>query len=316
MGVRLVATGFSRLVTDRIRVGTRRSALARAQTEWVLARLSRVAPETRFEATPIDTSGDRNRTPGTSPDFTDTIDRAVLRGDVDLAVHSAKDLPGVLDRRFEILACPRRADPRDCLVVADRLRGRELPRGSRVGSSSLRRRAQLLRWRPDLKVVEIRGNVDTRIGLVRSGRLDAVVLALAGVARLGRRTEIDRVLPASRFLPAPAQGALAVLGRRADEALRTLVGPLDHPMTHSCVVAERSFASVLGGDCNLPLGALATSKIRHLSLAGEILTPDGTRSLCEEREGAVASADRLGTALGRAMLDHGALSFVSGAPGG
>lgn len=301
-------------MTERIRVGTRRSALARAQTELVLARFRRIAPGTTFEAAPVDTSGDRDRTPGISPDFTDSIDRALLLGEVDLAVHSAKDLPVALDPRFEILACPRRADPRDCLILAGSRRDRELPRGARVGSSSLRRRAQLLRWRPDLRVEEVRGNVDTRIGLVRSGRVDAVILAVAGVSRLGRRSEIGRTLPSSRFLPAPAQGALAVVGRKGDVALGAIVRRLDHPGTHSCVAAERSFAAALGGDCNVPLGALATTRERILSLRGELLTPDGSRSLREQREGAVSSAERVGAALGRTMLDHGARELVPGRP--
>ncbi|HXQ78900.1 MAG TPA: hydroxymethylbilane synthase, partial [Thermoplasmata archaeon] len=173
-------------MTERFRVGTRRSRLARAQTDWVLTRLARAAPGVRFEPIPVDTSGDRDRSVGSSPDFTDTIDRALLRGEVDLAVHSAKDLPVELDRRFELLACPRRADPRDCLVVAPPHRAARLPRGARVGSSSLRRRAQLLRWRSDLNVVEIRGNVDTRIDLVQSGAIDAAILAVAGISRLER----------------------------------------------------------------------------------------------------------------------------------
>ena len=297
-------------MTERIRVGTRRSALARAQTDLVLARLARLDPNTRFEATHVDTSGDRDRTLGTSPDFTDTIDRALLRGEVDLAVHSAKDLPAMLDRRFEILACPRRGDPRDCLVVARHLSARELPRGARVGSSSLRRRAQLLRWRPDLRVVEIRGNVDTRIDLVRAGRLDAVILAVAGVSRLGRASEVGRILPSSTFLPAPAQGALAVVGARGDAALRALVHRLDHPATHSCVIAERSFAAALGGDCHVPLGALATLRAGRLSLSGELLTPDGSKSLREVRVAAESAAHRLGSALGKTMIDHGALGLA------
>ena len=186
-------------VTVRLRVGTRRSRLARAQTESILRRLGRLAPEMRFEAVSVDTSGDRDRSTGRSPDFTDTIDRALLRGEVDLAVHSAKDLPVELDRRFEFLACPRRADPRDCLVVDRGGRTQGLPRGARVGSSSLRRRDQLLRWRPDLLVVEIRGT--SILGSVSSvrRRSTAAILAVAGISRLRRSAEIERILPPSRF---------------------------------------------------------------------------------------------------------------------
>lgn len=297
-------------MTDPIRVGTRRSALARIQTDWVVRRLARVAPHLLFEARPVDTSGDRNRAVGSSPDFTDTIDRALLRGEVDIAVHSAKDLPAELDSRFELLACPRRADPRDCLVVSEGIRGRALPRGAQIGSSSLRRRAQLLRWRPDLRVVEVRGNVDTRIGLVRTGQVEAVALAVAGVSRLGRREEIDRILPSSTFLPAPAQGALAVVGRSGDRRVRALVRRIDHPATRACVLAERAFSAALGGDCNLPLGTLATVRGSSLSLTGEVLTPDGRLCLRGTMAGPSSSPERVGTKLGREMRDRGALGLM------
>ncbi|MGA8091333.1 MAG: hydroxymethylbilane synthase [Thermoplasmata archaeon] len=298
-------------MTERFRVGTRRSRLARVQTAWVLARLARAAPGVRFEPVPVDTSGDRDRSAGSSPDFTDTIDRALLRGDVDLAVHSAKDLPVELDRSLDILACPRRADPRDCLVVAPEHRVSPLPQGARVGSSSLRRRAQLLRWRPDLCVVEVRGNVDTRIGLVRSGAVDAAVLAVAGLSRLGRTGEMGRILPPATFLPAPAQGALAVVVRKGDSPLASVVRRIDHSATHVCVTAERTFAAALGGDCRLPLGALATVRERTVSLVGEVLTPDGRRSLRRHRRGPASDADGIGSRLGSAMLDQGALDLMS-----
>lgn len=298
-------------MTERFRVGTRRSRLARAQTDWVLARLARAVPGMRFEPVPVDTSGDRNRSLGGSPDFTDTIDRALLRGEVDLAVHSAKDLPVELDRTFDLVACPRRADPRDCLVVAPGDRAASLPRGARVGSSSLRRRAQLLRWRPDLDVVEIRGNVDTRIGLVRSGAVDAAVLAVAGLSRLGRSAEVGRILPSTTFLPAPAQGALAVVVRAGDSSLAATVRRIDHAATHACVRAERSFAAALGGDCRVPLGALATARGRAVSLVGEVLTPDGRTSLRRGRRGSTSDAEGLGSRLGTEMLDGGALELIS-----
>jgi hydroxymethylbilane synthase len=301
-------------VTERYRVGTRRSPLARAQTEQVLARLTARVPECRFEPAPIDTGGDRERSIGSSPDFTDEIDRALLGGEIDLAVHSAKDLPAELDRRFELSACLRRADPRDGLLLAYRGPGQggdALPRGARVGSSSPRRRAQLLRWRPDLDVVEIRGNVGTRIDRLRSGRLDAIVLAVAGLLRLGRADEIDTILPPARFLPAPAQGALAVVTRRDDVALGALVRQIDHSATRACVIAERSFAAALGSDCRLPLGALATSDRDHISLTGEVLTPDGRKSLRLRREGRASRARDLGIRLGTHARDRGALDLVA-----
>ncbi|MGA8542722.1 MAG: hydroxymethylbilane synthase [Thermoplasmata archaeon] len=300
-------------MTERVRVGTRRSPLARAQTDAVVARLGRLAPSWKFEVVAVETSGDRDRSLGGSPDFTDAIDRALLRGEVDLAVHSAKDLPADLDRGLELVACPRRADARDCLILGRGDGATGLVRGARVGSSSLRRRAQLLRWRPDLTVVEIRGNVDSRIGLVRSDALDAAILAVAGVSRLGRASEISQVLPASAFLPAPAQGALAIVDRAGDAALSSVIRRSDHPPTHACVRAERAFSRSLGGDCNVPLGGLATVRGTAISIVGEILTPDGRTRLRGRSSGPVLRPEAVGDRLGKDMLDRGA-SELLGAP--
>ncbi len=298
-------------MTEKLRVGTRRSRLARAQTEWVVSRLSRRAGEVAFEPVPLDTSGDRDQSVGSAADFTDAIDRALLRGEVDLAVHSAKDLPVELDHRFALVACPRRADPRDCLVVQPQFRAGRLPRGARVGSSSLRRRAQILRWRADLDVVELRGNVDTRLGLVHSGAIDAAVLASAGVSRLGQTKEVDRLLPTARFLPAPAQGALAVVARSGDSRVAMVARPLDHQATRSAVLAERAFAARLGGDCRLALGALATCRGKSVSLVGEVLSPDGRRSLRVRRSGPASRAEELGRSAGAVLLERDAPGLLS-----
>jgi hydroxymethylbilane synthase len=299
-------------VTARFRVGTRRSALARRQTDLVVRRLAKLAPGSRFETAAMETSGDRDRRPGSSPDFTDALDRAVLLGEVDLAVHSAKDLPVTLAPGLSLRACPPRADPRDCLVGPFRPRGRPLPRGARVGSSSPRRRAQLLRWRPDLRVVEVRGNVDTRIELVRTGSVEAVVLALAGLARLGRSGEAARLLPISGFLPAPAQGALAVVGRADDRRLDRVLEHLDHAPTRAAVTAERALAGALGADCRLPLGALATCRGSRLSLTAEALSLDGRKSLRARGSGAVRAAEEVGARLGRSMRERGAAELLAG----
>ncbi|MGA7924220.1 MAG: hydroxymethylbilane synthase [Thermoplasmata archaeon] len=300
-------------MTERVRVATRRSRLARVQTELILTRLTRAEPTWSFVPVPIDTSGDRDTSPGDSPDFTDAIDHALREGEVDLAVHSAKDLPAELDAAFELVACPRRADPRDCLVVAPDTIAYPLPHGARVGSSSLRRRAQLLRWRPDLDVVDIRGNVDTRIGLLGERGLDAVILAVAGIHRLRRAKEITRILPTSTFLPAPAQGALAVLARADDTPVVSAVRRINHPATFQCISAERSFAAALGGDCRVPLGALATHSMRTVSLVGEVLNPAGQRHLRRRRVGPASEGKNLGSNLGKDMLKEGALELL-GAP--
>jgi len=162
--------------------------------------------------------------------------------------------------------------------------------------------------------VEVRGNVGTRIGLVRSGSLDAAVLAVAGIARLGRSDEIDRILPSAKFVPAPAQGALAVVARADDPTLPALARQIDHPPTRACVTAERTLAAALGGDCQIPLGALATLQGRELSLVGEVLTPDGRSQLRRRRRGRPAEAATLGSRLGRELIDRGALDLLASRP--
>ena len=295
-------------MTPPLRVGTRRSLLARAQTGLVLAQLARLDPALRFEEVPVETSGDRDRSPGGSPDFTDAIDRALLRGSIDLAIHSAKDLPVRLDPRFDWVASPRREDPRDCLVI----RGgrRVLSRSARVGSSSLRRRAQLLRWRPDVKVVELRGNVDRRLAQLKGGDLDATILARAGLLRLGRVREASSPLPLTDFLPAPAQGALAVLARAGESPLGPAGERLDHAPTRAAVAAERAFAGALGGNCNLPVAALGRVRAGRLQVTGEVLRADGQLSLRAGRSGALHDASRLGAELGAALVDRGGRELV------
>jgi hydroxymethylbilane synthase len=297
-------------VNAPVRVGTRKSALARVQTETVLARLRRLTPSRTFEPVFVETSGDRDRTLGGSPDFTDAIDRALLAGSVDLAVHSAKDLPARLEAGLELWASPRRADPRDCLVIGENPGGPALVRGARVGSSSRRRRAQLLRWRPDLEVVEVRGNVDTRIARVRSGALDAAILALAGVERLGRREEVAQILPPTEFVPAPAQGALAIVGRTGDDTLAGIVARVNHAPTLAAVRAERAFAAALGADCDVPLGCLARTRGPSLSVIGEVLTPNGRTRLRGRRRGPSSRPEALGSELGDRMLDRGARELL------
>jgi hydroxymethylbilane synthase len=299
------------------RVGTRRSLLARTQTDWVVARLRRAQPGATFVVRPLDASGDKDRFPGGSPDFTDTLDRAVVHRDLDFAVHSAKDLAVELEPRLSLVACPRRADPRDCLLADTPRRAASPPRGARVGSSSPRRRAQLLRWRPDLDIVEIRGNVDTRIEKLRSKEVDLLILAVAGLVRLGRATEIGRILPSATFVPAPAQGALAVVARAGDARVRALVGGIDHGPTRAAIEAERALAAALGGNCQLPLGARAIVDGRTLRLVGEVLSGDGRRSMRRRSEGPASRAVDIGARLGNELLRHGARELMGApSPGG
>jgi hydroxymethylbilane synthase len=301
-------------VRVRLRVGTRGSPLARAQTSIVVDSLTRRRGPVGFEIVPIVPSGDRSLRPGASPDFTDALDRALLDGRIDLAVHSAKDLPSTLDPRLTLAACPDRRDPRDALVVRGRRSRATVARGGRVGSSSPRRRAQLLRWRPDLEVVEIRGNVGRRLDLVDRGEVDAAVLAVAGLERLGRSEAIARILSTGRFLPAPAQGALAVLTRTDAPELGRLVGEIDRPAVRACVVAERQVADTLHADCRMPLAALATSHRGVLALRAEVLHPSGRGSVRARAQGPATRAADLGRDAGARLLDQGARELALRAP--
>lgn len=296
-------------MSDPIRIGTRRSALARAQTEGVIARLRRAHPNATFEVVAVESAGDRS--PGASPDFTGVLERLLSRRRIDIAVHSAKDLPARTAREFSIVAYPPRADPRDCLVARTGVDAMRLPPRSRIGSSSLRRRAQLLRWRPDLRVPEIRGNVDTRIGLVRTGAVDAVILAVAGVVRLARDSEISATLPSRAFLPAPGQGALALEARREDRRVGRLAARIDSPRVRAAVTAERELAGAIGGDCNLPLGALARVRSGALVLRAEALSPDGTIALAARGTASPDRAASLGRRVGRALAGAGARELLT-----
>lgn len=254
----------------------------------------------------MEASGDRDLRAGGSPDFTDTLDQALAAGTIDLAVHSAKDLPLELPNGLTLAANPKRADPRDCLVAAWRWGSAQLPHRACVGSSSLRRRAQLLRWRPDLEVVELRGNVDSRLRRVQNGELDAAIVAAAGVRRLGRAREITRLLPLERFLPAPGQGALAVVVRAGDRFPHEVARGIDHHPTSAALVAERSFARALGGDCQLPLAALAQVERSSLLLRAEVLSPDGKLGVRLSTRGTVRDAAEIGARLGGMALRRGA----------
>jgi len=253
-----------------------------AQAGEVAERLARAGVES--EVVPMTTSGDQGAPAATSPAgvkglFVAEIVRALQAGQVDLAVHSAKDLPAADDEGVAVAAVPPRADPSDLLVARDpTLRG-----GAMVGTSSLRRRAQLLALRPELRLVEIRGNVDRRLRKLEDGEVDGVVLAAAGIARLGVTPPSSEVLP---IVPAPGQGCLAVQARVDDQATREAVAWLDDPDSRLAFEAERSVMARLGGGCALPLGALAIVTGETIRLVALVATPDGSRIIRAEAEAA------------------------------
>jgi hydroxymethylbilane synthase len=245
-----------------VRVGTRRSPLAMVQAHWVASRLVELGHT--VELVPVVTEGDVSRAPlsqlGGTGVFVSALREALLGGAIDVAVHSLKDLPTAPAEGLAVAAVPPREDPRDALVARDRLELDGLPPGARVGTGSPRRAAQLRAHRTDLSVVDIRGNVDTRLGLVTDGTVDAVVLARAGLARLGRLDRVTEVIEPSVMLPAPGQGALAVETRAdgaADPALQNSLRTLDDPASRAAVTAERAVLAGLEAGCSAPVGALA-----------------------------------------------------------
>jgi hydroxymethylbilane synthase len=269
-----------------LRIGTRRSPLSIAQAEEVRAMLA--ARDVGAEIVPMATSGDEGALPDASPQglkglWIDTILDALESGDIDVAVHSAKDLPAEDDEGFVLAAVPPRVDPADVLICRDAI---EIRPGATIGTSSLRRRAQLLAAFPGLRIVDLRGNVGTRIRKVEDGEVDAAVLAAAGIARLGLAPEHVRPLPLDAMVPAPGQGCLALQCRDDDEATIAVVTGLDDAISHRALDTERSVMWRLGGGCALPLGAFAVVDTEAIRLTSVIATPDGGRVVRSTVEGA------------------------------
>jgi hydroxymethylbilane synthase len=272
----------------KLRLGTRRSKLALAQANEVATALD--ANGIGTELVPMTTSGDRGADPSTDPAgvkglFVAEIVRALRHGEVDIAVHSAKDLPAVDDAGVVIAAVPERASPLDVLVTRDG----QLRPGARVGTSSLRRQAQVFRWRPDVLLKDLRGNVDTRLRKLADGEADALVLAAAGLLRLGIVPEHVAPMAISEMVPAPGQGCLAVQARADDEATISALASIEHAPSREALTAERILMGALGGGCALPLGAFA-ERIEGVGMrmVAIVLTPDGGRYARAEVEAPTA----------------------------
>jgi hydroxymethylbilane synthase len=300
-----------------VRLATRASDLALAQARAV-ARAIEARLSVATEILPIKTTGDRLAgslaEAGGKGLFVKEIEEALLSGRADVAVHSAKDLPAALPSELELVAFPERADARDALVSRRRGQGlAALPRGGRVGTGSLRRAAQLLARRPDLAVVPLRGNVPTRLAKLEAEELDAVVLACAGLDRLGLGARIAERIPPEWLLPAVGQGALALEARRGDPIGR-VVAELDHAPTATCVIAERAFLARIGGDCNAPLAAYARWRGRVevvLELNGLLSYPTGRRVLRASARGAGRAARALGSGAAEEILGRGGRALLA-----
>jgi hydroxymethylbilane synthase len=272
------------------RAGTRGSSLARRQTEIVLSLLKQAAPELNLETIDLSTRGDEQsqapleRMEGTGF-FTSTLEQALLAGEIDLAVHSFKDLPVAAAEGLTVAAVPQRARPEDVLCAREGLTFMELPTGASVGTSSLRRTAQLRALRSDLAFQPLRGNVTTRLERVAKGELEAVALAAAGLERLGLLDRASEIFPIERMIPAPAQGAIAVQIRAGDDLLRQALAALDHLPTRHAVLAERTLLHELRGGCSVPVGAHALWREDRLTLRAGVFAPAGDRALVVEVEG-------------------------------
>ncbi len=306
-----------------LRVGSRGSLLALAQTRQIVAALAARHPETMFEIAVIQTKGDVILdTPlskiGDKGLFTKEIEQALLAREADLAVHSLKDMPTRLPDGLILGAVPARVEARDALIAAAAAGIDTLPAGARVGTSSLRRRAQLMHRRPDLIVADLRGNVDTRLRKLRDGMYDAIILAAAGLIRLGLAGEITALVPVADMIPAVGQGALALECRADDTATRDLLAAVHHPPTALAVAAERAFLAELEGGCQVPMAAHATVDGGRIRLAGLIATLDGRRVLRHEAEAPAepAAAARLGQDMAGHLLDAGGRDILAAILGG
>jgi hydroxymethylbilane synthase len=287
-------------------IASRGSQLALWQARWVAAQLTSAGHECRIEI--IKTTGDKiTDVPlakvGTKGLFTKEIEEALLDGRADLAVHSLKDLPTELPEGLVLAAVPEREDPRDAIVgkkLAD------LPLGAKVGTSSLRRAAQLRQLRPDLQVESVRGNLDTRLRKLDEGQYDAILLAAAGLRRLGWGDRIAEVLSPDQMCPAVGQGALAIETRAGFGG----VAVLDHADTHIAVMAERGVLGALGGGCQVPIGAYATVSEGRVHLLAIVAAPDGTQVVRAEAEGAAGEASQIGARVAAELLERGARQIL------
>jgi hydroxymethylbilane synthase len=299
------------------RLGTRASALARWQADWVADRLREQGHT--VEMVLISTQGDKTQNDPTGGlggvgVFTKELQRALLENRIDLAVHSLKDLPTDRVEGLILTATPDRESVADALISREGHTVEQLPQGATVGTGSIRRRAQLLRIRPDLQMADLRGNVDTRLRKLQEGQYDAIVLAEAGLKRLGFADRITQVLTPDMMLPAVGQGALGIESREQDSATRTAVSVLDHAATHAAVLAERALLAGLRGGCLAPVGAWGRiEEDAQLRLTAKVIAHDGSRQLVAEDSAPSSEAADLGRRVAEQLLAQGAADLIAAA---
>ena len=301
---------------SKVVIGTRGSRLALWQAEYIADQLRLVHPEVSVELKHIVTTGDKILDVplaqiGGKGLFTKELEVAMLAGEIDLAVHSLKDMPSELPAGLMLAAITGCIDPHDAFVSQRYKSLAELPQGAVVGTSSLRRKAQLLRQRPDLDVVSLRGNLDTRLKKLNEGQFDAIVLAAAGLTRLGWSDRISSLLPVEICLPAVGQGVLAIETRQDDTEVQSFVFCLDDAMSRACVTAERKFLAAVQGGCQTPFGVYCRIESGRLILKARILSLDGRRCVEGESEGLPTEAIELGTSLAMRLLEAGGREILA-----
>jgi hydroxymethylbilane synthase len=296
---------------QRVLIGTRGSSLALAQTNQIIESLKKTAPNVRCEVVPIKTQSDRMHDFGTTAIegkslFTKEIEDSLIKGRIDLAVHSMKDLTTELPSGLVIAAVPERVNPRDVLISQNKEKFEQLPARARVGTSSARRKSQLLAARGDLEIVDMHGNIDLRLRKLEKGDYDAIVLAAAGVIRLGLEEHATQFLSIELMLPAVGQGALAVQSKEDDSEIRNLVSELDHEPTRRAVEAERAFAHRLGANCRTPIAAYARFEDRKLAIDGMVASASGKLLLRSRIVSDNPIAEKVGEELAESLLKKGA----------
>ena len=304
------------MMKKTIRVGTRGSRLAIAQTEIALAALRKAHPQIRFEVITISTKGDVDKRPLFTLDekgiFEKEVNEAVKKGEVDFAVHSLKDVPSDLSDDLSVACILRRASPNDVLVTDNGQKLKDLVSGSVVGTSSLRRAVQLTKTRPDLNVRPIRGNVETRVKKVISGEYDAAVLAEAGLARLGMKDVIVQRFSIRDFVPAPGQGAIAIVCRRDHTALAGMLQHIEDRHSRIAVLAERALIRKIEGGCRFPLGAVAITNDDKITLYASVFSADGKQSIHIKKVGRTSKPEELGSSVANMLIKQGAMNLAEG----
>lgn len=302
-------------MADTLTIGTRSSKLALWQANWVKTELEKLHPGLTVDLNLIKTKGDKIldvplAKVGGKGLFVKEIEQALLEQRIDLAVHSMKDMPADLPDGLSIEAVPEREDPTDVLISNDHDTFDQLPQGAKIGTSSLRRASQLLSLRPDLNIVSLRGNLDTRLKKLTTEKLDAIILAAAGIKRLGLADRITTTLDISTMLPAVGQGALCIETRTDDERIAAFIVPLDDPNSHAAVKAERSFLKTLEGGCQVPIAGHATIAGNDITMEGLVASLNGDQVIRESLTGKIENAHQLGIDLAQRIIDKGGRTLL------